>query len=282
MPMPEDEASWANLQIVFATKSGNIRRNELSDFVDIRRSGKIAMKLDEGDQIIGVEICNDVSDVMLTTSLGQCIRFDVNDVRIFKGRDSTGVRGIRLADDDFVISMAVLRHVEASPAERLAYIKLRRAMGGEEAEPLAAAEADEDVAEEASLSQERYAELSALEQFILTVSINGYGKRTSSYEYRVTGRGGKGITAMTVSKRNGPLVASFPIEEGDQIMLVSDGGQLIRCPVHDIRAAGRSTQGVTIFDTAEDEHVVSVECIKEEDAGGDENGDVGGEGEAAS
>ena len=282
MPMPEDEASWANLQIVFATKSGNIRRNELSDFVDIRRSGKIAMKLDEGDQIIGVEICNDVSDVMLTTSLGQCIRFDVNDVRIFKGRDSTGVRGIRLADDDFVISMAVLRHVEASPAERLAYIKLRRAMGGEEAEPLAAAEADEDVAEEASLSQERYAELSALEQFILTVSVNGYGKRTSSFEYRVTGRGGKGITAMTVSKRNGPLVASFPIEEGDQIMLVSDGGQLIRCPVHDIRAAGRSTQGVTIFDTAEDEHVVSVECIKEEDAGGDENGYVGGEGEAAS
>jgi DNA gyrase subunit A len=276
MPMPEDEASWANLQIVFATKTGNIRRNELSDFVDIRRSGKIAMKLDEGDQIIGVEICNDVSDVMLTTSLGQCIRFDVNDVRIFKGRDSTGVRGIRLGDEDFVISMAVLRHVEASPAERLAYIKLRRAVGGEEADPLAAVEAEEDVAEEASLSQERYAELSALEQFILTVSINGYGKRTSSYEYRVTGRGGKGITAMAVTKRNGPLVASFPIEEGDQIMLVSDGGQLIRCPVHDIRAAGRSTQGVTIFDTAEDEHVVSVECIKEEDAGGDENSGEGG------
>ena len=265
MPMPEDEASWANLQIVFATRSGNIRRNQLSDFVDIRRSGKIAMKLDEGDQIIGVEICDDKTDIMLTTAHGQCIRFDVNDVRIFKGRDSTGVRGIRLADGDVVISLAVLRHVEASPAERQAYLKLRRAMQGDEADMASVPDAEEETSEETSISQERYAELSAQEQFILTVSINGYGKRSSSYEYRLTGRGGKGITAMAVTKRNGNLVASFPVEETDQIMLVSDGGQLIRCPINGIRVAGRSTQGVTIFDTAADEHVVSVESISEEE-----------------
>ncbi len=268
LPMPEDETSWGNLQLMFATRTGNVRRNELSDFVDIRRNGKIAMKLDEGDQIVGVDTCNDASDVLLTTSQGQCIRFDVNDVRVFKGRDSTGVRGIRLAEGDFIISMAVLRHVEATPAERLAYLKLRRAMRGEEAEPLAVAEAEEEVsaADETSLNQERYAELSALEQFILTVSVNGYGKRTSCYEYRLTGRGGKGITAMAVNKRNGELIASFPVEETDQIMLVTDGGQLIRCPVHDIRSAGRATQGVTIFDTADGERVVSVDCIPEDEA----------------
>jgi DNA gyrase subunit A len=231
--------------------------------VDIRRTGKIAMKLDAGDQLVGVDICTEQDDVLLTTAKGQCIRFSVKDVRVFKGRDSAGVRGIRLEDGDQVISMAVLTHVEAEAEERASYLRMRRAMRGDEGEN-GGEELEEGTGAVAQLSGERFSEMAALEQFILTVSANGYGKRSSSYEYRVTGRGGKGIVAMTVNKRNGNLVASFPVKESDEIMLVSDGGQLIRCPVHDIRVAGRSTQGVTIFDTADDEHVVSVEHIPEE------------------
>jgi DNA gyrase subunit A len=263
MPMPEDEATWGSLQLMFATRSGNVRRNELSDFESINRAGKIAMKLDEGDQIAGVEICTEASDVHLTTAQGQCIRFPVSDVRVFKGRDSTGVRGIRLEDGDRVISMSILRHVEATADERAAFLKMSRAVAGEETE---AGVSDEETAADATLSQERYAELGAAEQVILTVSANGYGKRTSSYEYRITGRGGKGIVAMAVNDRNGPLVASFPVQDEDEIMLVTDGGQLIRCPVHDIRKAGRSTQGVIVIDVADDEHVVSVEHISEDEA----------------
>jgi DNA gyrase subunit A len=272
MPMPEDEASWGTLQLMFATRSGNVRRNELSDFESINRNGKIAMKLEPGDQIAGVDICTVADDVLLTTAHGQCIRFAVEDVRIFKGRDSTGVRGIRLEGDDHVISMALLRHVEASADERLAYLKMARAVSGEEVEENGNGAAEEETtqAQDAMLGQDRYAEMGAAEQIILTVSSNGYGKRTSSYEYRITGRGGKGITAMAVNDRNGPLVASFPVEDEDQIMLVTDGGQLIRCPVHDIRKAGRSTQGVIVLDTAEDEHVVSVERISEDEENGSE------------
>jgi DNA gyrase subunit A len=265
LPMPEDEATWANLQIMFATRLGNVRRNQLSDFESINRNGKIAMKLDEGDQIAGVDIATEANDVLLTTAEGQCIRFSVGDVRIFKGRDSTGVRGIRLEEGDSVISMAILRHVEASSEERAAYLKMSRAVGGEEEN--GNGNGEEEIVAALPLAQERYAELGAAEEFILTVSSNGYGKRTSSYEYRITGRGGKGIVAMTVNGRNGPLVASFPVEDEDQIMLVTDGGQLIRCPVHDIRKAGRSTQGVIVLNTAEDEHVVSVERIGEEAEG---------------
>ena len=267
MPMPEEEASWGKLQIMFATRSGNVRRNELSDFVDIRRTGKIAMKLDAGDQLIGVDICSERDDVLLTTAQGQCIRFAVNDVRVFKGRDSAGVRGIKLAASDQVISMAILTHVEAEAEERAAFLRMRRALRGEEVENGAengGEESEDHTGPAAQISGERYALMAEAEQFILTVSANGYGKRSSSYEYRVTGRGGKGIVAMVVNKRNGNLVASFPVGESDEIMLVSDGGQLIRCPVRDIRLAGRATQGVTIFDTAEDEHVVSVEHIPEE------------------
>ena len=269
MPMPEDESTWGSLQLMFATRSGNVRRNELSDFENINRAGKIAMKLDEGDQIAGVEICSSASDVQLTTAKGQCIRFAIDDVRVFKGRDSTGVRGIRLEDGDKVISMAILRHVEATADERAAFLKMSRAVAGEEVEQ---GVSDEEASDATSLSQERYVEMGAAEQIILTVSSNGYGKRTSSYEYRITGRGGKGIVAMTVNERNGPLVASFPVDHGDQIMLVTDGGQLIRCPVHDIRKAGRSTQGVIVINTADDEHVVSVERINEE---AEEEGEVG-------
>src|SRR5438270_713817 len=222
------------------------------------------MKLDEGDQIAGVDICTEANDVLLTTAEGQCIGFPVDDVRIFKGRDSTGVRGIRLEEGDSVISMAILRHVEATSEERAGYSKRSRGVGGEEENGNGNGgngngNGDEEQVAAMPLAQERYAELGAAEELILTVSANGYGKRTSSYEYRITGRGGKGIVAMTVNGRNGPLVASFPVDDEDQIMLVTDGGQLIRCPVQDIRKAGRSTQGVIVLNTAEGEHVASVE-----------------------
>ncbi len=278
--LPEDDATWASLELVFATRSGNIRRNSLTDFENINRNGKIAMKLDEGDRIVSVAIARPDDDVLLTTAQGQCIRFLIGDeVRLFKGRDSDGVRGIRLEDSDEVISMAILNHVEASPAERVAYLKqaaaMRRATGDEEAETTGAEpEAEEGADEGADLTPERYAELGAREQFVLTVSERGFGKRTSSYEVRTSGRGGKGIVSMVVNERNGNLVASFPVEDSDQIMLVTDGGQLIRCPVDDVRIAGRNTQGVRIFKTDADEKVVSVECISE---GEDENGEASAE-----
>ncbi len=270
MPLPEDEASWQNLDIMFATRSGGVRRNSLADFIEINKNGKIAMKLDEGDEIVGVETCSAADDVLLTTALGQAIRFQVDEVRVFKGRDSTGVRGISLADGDKVIAMAVIRHFEATSEERAAYLKMSRAVRGEtEGEETPAEDAEEAVAGE--LSQERYAAMSAAEQFILTVSERGFGKRTSSHEYRTTGRGGKGIVAMAVNDRNGPLIGSFPVESDDQLMLVTNGGQVIRVPVdagagNNIRIVGRSSQGVTVFKTSEGEKVVSVERINEPEA----------------
>ena len=272
MPLPEDESTWSELDVMFATTGGNVRRNKLSDFVDVRRSGIIAMKLDEGEAIVDVQICTERDDVLLTAAGGQCIRFPVTDVRVFQGRTSMGVRGIALGSDDKVISLSILRHVEATSDERTAYLKMRRAVSGE-GDAEAAAESDgEETSASIQLGQDRYAEMSALEQVVLTVSVNGYGKRTSSFEYRTTGRGGKGIVAMSVNNRNGKLVASFPVENSDQIMLVTDAGQLIRCPVEDIRIAGRSTQGVIVFDTADDEHVVSVEHLTEEAENGNGNG----------
>ncbi len=269
MPLPEDEGQWGELDVMFATVSGTVRRNKLSDFTGIRQNGKIAMKLDESDEIAGVETCSEYDDVLLTTAKGRCIRFSATDVRVFKGRDSTGVRGINLGKDDHVISLSIICHFEATSPERIAFLKARRAADDPDGE---GAEIDEEEnGDTAVLSVERYEELLAAEQVILTVSENGFGKRTSSYEYRVTGRGGKGIVAMTVNKRNGPLIASFPVAPDDEIMLVSDGGQLIRCPVGGIRVVARSTKGVTIFDTAEDEKVVSVERITEDDD--DENGE---------
>ncbi|WP_249689028.1 DNA gyrase subunit A [Microvirga sp. 3-52] len=267
MPLPEDEASWDKLDVMFATSRGTVRRNKLSDFVQVNRGGKIAMKLDEGDHIVDVQICSENDDVLLTTAKGQCIRFPVTDVRVFKGRDSMGVRGINLGQGDDIISMAILRHVEATGEERAAYLKMRRAVTGEQMGSDADASEDAEEMEGAnfSLSQERYAEMSAQEQCILTLSEKGYGKRTVSYEYRITGRGGKGITAMAVNSRNGKLVASFPVENSDQIMLVTDGGQLIRVPVEGIRVVGRNSQGVTVFSTRDKEKVVSVEHIEGED-----------------
>jgi DNA gyrase subunit A len=284
--LPEDDSTWGALELVFATRSGNIRRNSLTDFENINRNGKIAMKLDAdwgkgGDRIVSVAIARPDDDVLLTTAQGQSIRFLIGEeVRLFKGRDSDGVRGIRLEDGDEVISMAILNHVEASPAERSAYLKqataMRRATGDEEADTngtAAEADAEEAGEEGAELTPERYAELGAREQFVLTVSERGFGKRTSSYEFRTSGRGGKGIVAMVVNERNGNIVASFPVDHSDQIMLVTDGGQLIRCPIDDVRIAGRNTQGVRIFKTDAVERVVSVERVSEGD-GEDEAGEA--------
>ena len=269
MPLPEDEASWETLDVMFATASGNVRRNKLSDFVQVNRNGKIAMKLDPGDHIVHVEICRPDQNVLLTTALGQCIRFPVEDVRVFKGRDSTGVRGISLAKDDRVISMAILNAFDASPEERAGYLKMRRAVIGDAGEEAEAPEAEESTAE-AAISLDRYNEMGGAEQFVLTLSERGFGKRSSSYEYRTSGRGGKGITAMRVNPRNGHLVASFPVEASDQIMLVTNAGQLIRVPVDDIRIVGRASQGVTVFNTDKAERVVSVEHIEGEEENGED------------
>jgi DNA gyrase subunit A len=278
MPLPEDESSWDKLDVMFATTRGTVRRNKLSDFADVRRSGIIAMKLDDGDAIVDVQICTEKDDVLLTSAAGQCIRFAVDDVRVFQGRTSIGVRGINLADGDKVISLSILRHVEATADERVAYLKranaVRRGQNGEAEDNGGNGGDAEEATGAIELGQTRYVELSAAEEFVLTISEKGFGKRSSSYEYRITNRGGKGIVAMAIIEKNGRLVGSFPVEESDQIMLVTDGGQLIRCPVNGIRIAGRATQGVIVFNTAEGERVASVERLTEE---GEGNGDNGGE-----
>jgi DNA gyrase subunit A len=282
LPLPEDEATWDQYDVMFSTRSGKVRRNKLSDFIGIRRNGKNAMKLDEGDAIVGVGVCNaQQNDILLTTALGRCIRFATEEVRVFAGRDSDGVRGIRLAEGDSVISMAILRSVDATPAERAAYVKhanaMRRAVSGEgeDIEDAAAPDDEEDVGDEAALSGERIAELGAAEEIILTVSTEGYGKRSSAYEFRRTGRGGQGLLAQDLTKKGGRLAASFPVEEFDQILLVTDQGQLIRTPVKQVRMVGRNTSGVIIFRTSDDEHVVSVERLA--DTGEDEGGEIDGE-----
>jgi len=281
MPLPEDESTWANLDVMFATTRGTVRRNKLSDFVDVRRSGIIAMKLDEGEAIVDVQICTENNDVLLTSAGGQCIRFPVTDVRVFQGRTSMGVRGISLTEGDKVISMSILGHLDASAEERVAYLKrasaARRGSNGDAAEE--ASVDTEEAAGAIELGETRYDEMSKAEQFILTISEKGYGKRSSSYEYRITNRGGKGIVAMdiwegkkgaeTIRDKTGYLVASFPVGGDDQLMLVTNGGQLIRTKVDGIRIASRATQGVIVFDTAEDERVVSVERLSDE---GEENG----------
>ncbi|NOX83808.1 MAG: DNA gyrase subunit A [Alphaproteobacteria bacterium] len=273
LPLPDDEDAWKNLQIMFATRSGSVRRNKLSDFQRINRNGKIAMKLEQGDAIIGVKICREDEDILLTSASGMSIRFPVDVVRVFAGRTSSGVRGIRLGTDDEVISMATLRHVEASTDEMRAYLKhaaaMRRAAGEADAEG-----PEETDAPDIAINTSRLAELGAAEQFVLAVTENGYGKRTSSYEYRTSGRGGKGIIAIQTSARNGRVVASFSIEETDQIMLVTNGGQLIRTPINDVRIAGRNTQGVTIFRTRADEQVVSVGRIEDVDDDDINNGET--------
>jgi DNA gyrase subunit A len=280
MVLPEEENLWDQMFVMFATSTGNVRRNRLSDFLNIQSNGKIAMKLDEGENLIGVQTCTENDDVLLSTRKGKCIRFHMDEIRIFIGRASNGVRGIRLSKDDEVISMGILGQMTLSTEERDAYLrqaaKARQAEGSLEGE-----EANGDNGEEGSpsdtlkLSPERIQELGTCEQFILTVTEQGFGKRSSSYGYRTTGRGGMGVDSIIVNDRNGGVVASFPVNSKDQIMLVTDSGQLIRCPVHDIRIAGRRTQGVTIFRVGEEEKVVAVSRIplseNDDDVEGDGN-----------
>ncbi|MCW0232198.1 MAG: DNA gyrase subunit A [Ferrovibrio sp.] len=280
LPLPEDEAKWGELHVMFATAKGYVRRNDLSDFVSINANGKIAMKFegeDADDSLVGVFPCTEQDDILLASYAGKCVRFPVADVRTFQSRSSTGVRGMKLAEGDRVISMSVLRHIEVSPEEREAYFKYEdaqeRIRNGEAAVQLPA-----------DISVDRFTELQAAEQFILTVTEKGYGKRSSAYEYRITSRGGSGIINIETTAKNGNVSAAFPVEHDDQIMLVTDGGQVIRCPVHDIRIAGRNTQGVIIFKLGDGEKVASVAHLPEsgpneagqDDGAGDSSGEEGG------
>ena len=267
MAVDKPEEEWANLQIVFATSEGDVRRNRLSDFTNVKSNGKIAMKFepDSKTRLIDARICGEDDDVMLVTAKGRAIRFRTTDVRVFAGRESTGVRGVRLADGDHVVSMSVIRHFEATPEERAAYLKMRRAVAGalEEAEEGVDIDEGEAVADIA-LPEGRYAEMSAAEDLILTITEKGMGKLSSSHDYPVRGRGGQGVAAMDRALRGGQLVASFPVEIDDQIMLVTDAGQSIRCPVGDISFRSRNAGGVRVFNTASDERVVSVAWIAEQ------------------
>ncbi len=286
MPLPEDEESWGALTVMFATAAGYVRRNALSDFVDVRANGKIAMKFegeDADDRLIAVATCSDADDVLLATRNGKAIRFSVDDVRVFTGRSSVGVRGIRLLGDDTVISMSILRHELVSPEIRDAYLKLateRRRLAGEESENGNGDHspdpeyADSEAQEETAITEEMFADLAAREEFVLSVTEKGFGVRSSAYGYRITGRGGQGINNMDLSRRGDAVVAVFPVGHNDQIMLVTDGGMVIRCPVGDIRIARRGSAGVVIFRVGEGEHVVSVARLPEDT---EENG--GGESE---
>ncbi|MCT8160502.1 DNA gyrase subunit A [Pseudoruegeria sp. SHC-113] len=265
MPVDVDEKDWGDLQIVFATSAGTVRRNRLSDFTNVMRNGKIAMKFEEDNadtRLINARICSEDDDVMLVTRKGRAIRFPTTDVRVFNSRNSVGVRGIKLSGDDEVVSMSVIRHFEATSEERAAYLKMRRAVAGlpEDAE----GDDEEAVASNGELSQERYAEMSAAEDLILTIAERGTGKISSSHDYPVRGRGGQGVTAMEKTMRGGPLVACFPVEQSDQIMLVTSTGQSIRCPVDGISFRSRSAGGVKVFDTAKGERVVSVAWIADQ------------------
>ncbi|MDU8913123.1 DNA gyrase subunit A [Aestuariicoccus sp. MJ-SS9] len=271
MPVDRDEEDWVDLQIVFATSAGDVRRNALSDFTNVMRNGKIAMDLPEGVELVNARIASEDDDIMLVTDSGRAIRFPTTAVRVFKGRKSTGVRGIRLSNGDRVVSMAVIRHFEASPDERAAYLKMRRAVAGlaDDAET----PEEEGVSADATISQERYAEMSAAENLILTITAKGTGKLSSSHDYPVRGRGGQGVMAMDKALRGGPLVASFPVEMDDQIMLATSKGQSIRVPVEGISFRSRNAGGVKIFNTGAGETVVSVAWIA--DQGEAEDGDEG-------
>jgi len=265
MPVDRDEAHWDELQIFFATSDGDVRRNALSDFTNVMRNGKIAMKLpDDGSvSLVNARICSESDDVMLVTSGGRAIRFPTTDVRVFKGRDSTGVRGIRLAPDDRVVSMAIIRHFDAEHAERAAYLKQRRLMAGAPEEEVETDE-DEEAVAEGQLSPDRYAEMSAAEDLILTITAGGSGKLSSSHDYPVRGRGGQGVMAMDKAMRGGALVASFPVEMDDQIMLATSTGQSIRVPVAGISFRSRSAGGVKVLNAAKGEEVVSVAWIADQ------------------
>ncbi len=273
MKLPETAEECENMSIIFATASGNIRRNSLMDFVNVQSNGKIAMKLDEGDKLINVMLCNEDNDVMLATRLGKCIRFPVNDVRVFVGRNSTGVRGIKLDSKDEVISMSILKHIKATAEQRDEYLKVSSAIKRMEMENPDTNVTAQDTGLLSILTAEQYEEMKTLEEFILSVTTTGYGKRSSSYEYRVTGRGGQGIANMEMSARNKEIISSFPIESSEHIMMVTDSGKLIRMPIEDVRIAGRKTQGVILFRLAENEKVVSVTSLASDEEDEDEIND---------
>ncbi|MEQ8965295.1 MAG: DNA gyrase subunit A [Azospirillaceae bacterium] len=268
LPLPEDETDWDSMHVMFATASGGVRRNKLSDFKTINRNGKIAMKLDEGDRLISVRVCQEDQDVLLATHKGLCIRFPVEEVRVFSGRTSTGVRGIRLGKGDRVISMSMLRHLTATPDVRSAYLKIANAQRKAEGEESDGADQTEMAAIE--LSAEDVQAMAAAEEFILTISEEGFGKLSSAYGYRVTSRGGKGIWGMEMGDRNSAVAACFPVDPAAQIVLATNAGQVMRCPVSDVRVAARKTMGVTVFRVAGGERVVSVATVPAEEAEGDE------------
>jgi len=264
MPLPEDETQWDSMHIFFSTSKGNVRRNDLSDFHDIRSNGKIAIRLEDGDKLVSVQPCTDKDHVLLAAKSGKCIRFNVDDVRVFKSRTSDGVRGMKLAPKDEVVSMSILHGIDCTAEERAAYVKYASAKRRADDESIAVKEeaAEEKVAE-VTLSPERIAEMEAAEEFILTITENGYGKRSSAYEYRTTNRGGSGITNIVTSERNGPVVASEPVDQVGQVMLMTNKATVIRTTLADIRIAGRNTQGVTILKTGTGEKVVSVVTLPE-------------------
>jgi DNA gyrase subunit A len=262
MPVDVPEEDWASLQIVFATSDGDVRQNDLSDFTNVKRNGKIAMNLPEGTTLVNAAIAEDTDDVMLVTMGGRAIRFPTTEIRVFKSRGSTGVRGIRLSPGDKVVSMAIIRHFEASPEERAAYLKQRRLMAGVTEDE--AADDEEDGVAAGQLSPERYAEMSAAEDLILTVTAGGSGKLSSSHDYPVRGRGGMGVKAISPGPRGGRIVASFPVDLSDQIMLATSTGQSIRTPVEQVSFRSRSAGGVRVFNVAADEDVVSVARVAEQ------------------
>jgi DNA gyrase subunit A len=269
LPLPEDEDSWENLHAIFVTSKGNVRRNLLSDFSNVRANGKIAIRLSEGDHLVGVAACSEDDDVLMAAKGGKCIRFPATKVRLFKGRNSDGVRGIKLAEGDEVVSMSILHHVNMDQEQKLAYLRYASAK-----------RRGEDPEKPTEIDEERLVALEEREEFILSITVNGYGKRTSSYEYRITGRGGSGLINIETSERNGDVIAAFPIDVQDQLMMVTDQGRLIRVPVHDIRIAGRNTQGVTLFKVGDEENIVSVDRIQEaedDEEEGEENEEGNGE-----
>jgi len=239
MPLPENENEWKKLQVIFATSKGKVRKNSLEDFLNIQSTGKIAMKLDGDDTIIGVKICREDQDIILSSKLGKCIRFMSKKLRIFKGRSSKGIKGIELGEGDKVISLSVLDSIDINP--KLAKTILKNG----------------------STDKGKKSEIIAKQKYILSITENGFGKRTSFYDYRVTNRGGKGIIGIDASSRNGNVAASFPVNEGDEVILSTDKGKMIRCAVKGIRVAGRNTQGVRIFKLSGDEKVVSAIKIEE-------------------
>ncbi|MEL6205362.1 MAG: DNA gyrase subunit A [Pseudomonadota bacterium] len=275
MPVDRDEDHWADLQVMFATSAGDVRRNRLSDFTNVKSNGKIAMKLPDDVSLVNARICSESDDVMLVTAGGRAIRFPTTDVRVFQSRESTGVRGIRLGRDDSVVSMAVIRHFEATPEERAAYLKMRRAMAGLADEAEGETDEEDGAAAAADFSNDRYIEMSAAEDLILTITTRGMGKVSSSHDYPVRGRGGQGVRAMDAGMRGGALVATFPVEADDQIMLATSTGQSIRVPVEGISFRSRGAGGVRIFNTAPGEEVVSVAYIAEQAEAGEADPEEG-------